>query len=136
MEIQVTARCGESYSVYVNGKLICDGLADAVESGKTLTEEIRSARADGALRRMVGSLVTASEHCGDAPAEKMTQEKRRDAFARGLRDGLAGKTVPHGFPGVPDVEPEDSTPYRYGYEGGEALRRAYKMASLLDGPSG
>jgi hypothetical protein len=132
MEINLTTRTGEAYSVLVNGKLVCDGVADTVEDGSHLTALVRAARADGALRRIVQATINEARRCDGIAAEKMRPEAKRDAYARGLRDGLIGATVPHTLPGVPLCEPEDSTPYRSGYESGEAIRRAATMAQVLD----
>jgi hypothetical protein len=45
MEINLTVRPGDCYSVLVNGKIVCEGVGETAEDGSKLTALTRAARA-------------------------------------------------------------------------------------------
>lgn len=119
--------------VAVNGRTVLEIAVGEAVPLDDLHAEVRRARGANSLVSQVQRLAA---FCADDPGLRIgdhvnkTPDAKRAAFARGLVDGLAGRTVPHGAgPDLPPVPPEHSPAYRTGYDAGAGLRRAGRMAA-------
>lgn len=133
MEIKVSAGTGECYSVFVNDKLIVDGLADSPESAADYNETIKAARVNKYFRNYVGGAINNLARAERMPHEGLTPAQKREAFIMGLTDGMLGKDCPTGKPQDKAVESlDESMPYRLGHSDGRALRDGMEITKRLD----
>jgi hypothetical protein len=130
----------EHLLIYANGTLAAEVAIGEVETRDELLAKVRAARALRNLSRFVRAIPSELEKAGDKPdhnAENNTPAKKREAYGRGLLEGMRGVTLPYPDPGlsaagVPDIRPEHTPSYERGYDLGEAIRRACELAKVLD----
>lgn len=131
---------GDRLHVYHDGRLVCESVLGRAVGRDDLEREVDAARASiTAVQSIIPRLIESAHRCGDMPGAGRPEAKR-DAWARGLRDGLVGVTVEHpsargqfgllqDVPSVPGATLDDavSPPYRDGYRYGEALGRVAQI---------
>lgn len=130
MRLDLTCAAGESVTVMLNGKLVCEIFADKADTRDDMERRLRRCTALQNLPRFVEAMrerfrtvVNREDHVNNTPTKKQA------AFVAGVRDGLELKTVPDH--GVPDVLPDNTITYQVGYEYGEAIARCLQRISEL-----
>lgn len=119
--------------VRLNGKIVAECCVGTAQNRDDMEAEVRRARALRSLARTVQRLPDEVRRVGDLGDHiNTTKAARQQAFARGLLDGIEGKTVP--YPGelsgiVPPIKPEHTRSYEAGYGIGEAIARAARVAT-------
>lgn len=130
--LDLTVRPGDHVEVRVNGRTVALVAAGAVDTRDDLMAQVGRANALRALPQVLTGLVrrlASLKNLGDegkAPAVKV------HAYARGVSDGLAGRTVPHPTEGdkVPPIRPAHGPSYEAGYEWGLGVRGCLEAASV------
>lgn len=124
MQLDLQVQQGDFVTVRLNGRVVAEIVADSPQTRDILQEEVARARRLEAVPRILSALLKDLHRAGHLPAEGKGKENKALAFCRGLEEGLSGKTVPHPYPGVPEILAEHNLPYRQGYEYGAALAAA------------
>ena len=123
MDIHLNNAHRETVRLFLDGVLHGELSVGMFDGRDTLYTEVYQARCLRVLVTLLQDLVTAADAVDQsADPVHLTPVSRQAAFLRGLRDGLAGRTVPHVLTGVPPMPPEQALVYDRGYYEGIGLR--------------
>ena len=105
-----------------NGNLEMEVVLGDVSTAETLHSEVENARCLKSIPVLIRAIVKdLSRNLSWEDHANPTLAKKKNAFARGVVDGVQKLTAPHPYPGVPPILLESSKSYTAGYEWGESL---------------
>lgn len=124
MNIDVSAGQGEFYSIRVNGKIICEGLADSPHAGQDFNRQLEAARAHRALPQIFATVMREVRQCQWMPDEGCMPEEKQACWMEGLADGYHGETKL-----AKGIRISGGDSYKRGFETGSNLRKAINTAA-------
>lgn len=125
MDLHLTVSPSDHVAIHVNGQFVAEVAATTTDTRDDLQALVHQARCLRALPQLLRSLVAELARCGDLPDHvNVSARAKREAYQRGLIDGLLQRTVghPYGTP-LPALHPEYSPSYARAYEYASALVR-------------
>ncbi len=114
----------ESLRIFLDGALVCTVAVNQAQDTMHLAQQVREATVYQRLAWLIREWhqLVLADMSGEDHIHT-TASARQEAFGRGMAGGLAEQTIPHPFPGVPAIPPDQTPSYRRGYEYGTTLAR-------------